>query len=220
MNYLDIHTHHAKQKKGVISVQSLTLTSDLFLAMPKTKPIAVGLHPWYAKLSELTINLRYLNVIARQANVKLIGECGLDKLRGEKIEDQIHILTQQIILAENLNKPIILHCVKSFSELIALKDKLKVKVPMIIHGFTKNEELGEQLLAKGFLLAFGAGVLKSDSGPAKLIQKTDHFFLETDNSDIPIEEIYAYVANLKKCSIEVLKARIFTDWEKLMNLNV
>ncbi len=216
MQYLDIHTHQAEQKKEVLSVQSLTLTDNLFLTTPKTKPISVGLHPWFSTLANLEHHLRYLSSVATQKNVKLIGECGLDKLRGEKIEDQIYILTQQIILAEQLGKPLILHCVKSFSELIQLKDKLRVKIPMIIHGFNKNEKLGEQLLAKDFFLSFGHSILNDESGAAKLVQKTDRFFLETDDSEVPIEKIYAHVANLKKCTVEDLKARIFTDWEKLI----
>ncbi len=220
MQYLDIHTHHSKQKKNVISIQSLSLTSDIFLAMPKSKPISVGLHPWFAELGQLATYLKYLNVIARQENVKLIGECGLDKIRGEQLENQLLILKEQIQLAEKLAKPLILHCVKSFSELIAIKGKMHVKVPMIIHGFNKNEELGVQLLEKGFLLSFGASLLKAESGASKLVQKIDNFFLETDDSETPIEEIYAHVANLKKCSVEVLKARIFADWEKLVSNKV
>ncbi len=220
MQYLDIHTHHAKQKKNVISIQSLSLTNDIFLAMPKSKPIAVGLHPWFAELTQLATYLKYLNVIARQENVKLIGECGLDKIRGEQLENQLLILKEQIQLAEELNKPLILHCVKSFAELIAIKEKMHVKVPMIIHGFNKNAELGIQLLEKGFLLSFGAELLKPESGAAKLVQKIDTFFLETDDSETPIEEIYAHAANLKKCSVEALKARIFADWQKLLSNNV
>ncbi|MEJ5994043.1 TatD family hydrolase [Pedobacter sp. Du54] len=220
MHYLDIHTHYVTQKKEVYSIQSLTLTDKLFLAIPKRVPISVGLHPWFAKINEFEMHLQYLTVIAAQKNVKLIGECGLDKLRGENIEVQMVILTQQILLAERLGKPLILHCVKSFSELIALKDKLKVKVPMIIHGFNKNEKLGEQLLAKGFFFSIGEAVLKTESGAAKLVQKTDRFFLETDTSRVPIERIYEHVANLKNCKIEDLKARIFEDWKKLIDVNV
>lgn len=219
MLYLDIHTHHVTQKNGVLSVQSLTLTENIFLAMPKTKPISVGLHPWFASLAELETDLRYLNVVATQNNVKLIGECGLDKVKGEKIENQIDILTQQILLAEKLGKPLILHCVRAFAELIQLKEKLNVKVPMIIHGFNKNEMLGEQLLNKGFFLSFGESILKDQSGAANLVKKTDRFFLETDQSKVPIEKIYTHAANLKKCSVEDLKARIFADWENLIRNN-
>jgi len=212
MDFLDIHTHKAAQQKGVESIQSLSLTSDIFLAMPKTRPISIGLHPWYATLDKLEIQLKYLRVLAKQANVKLIGECGLDNLRGENMEHQILILTNQITLAEELKKPLILHCVKAFSELIEIKERLKVKVPMIIHGFNKNEELGKQLMAKGFLLSFGASILKTNSGAGKLIQQSEKFFLETDDSEISIEEIYQAAANLKKCSVDELKARIFENW--------
>ncbi|RZL38004.1 MAG: hydrolase TatD [Pedobacter sp.] len=215
MDFLDIHTHQTAVKPGVISIESLSLTNDIFLAMPKKKPISIGLHPWFASIEKLELQMKYLSVLARQDNVKLIGECGLDSLKGEKIENQILILEQQIALAEALNKPLILHCVKSFSELINLKEKLKVKVPMVIHGFNKNEELGKQLLKNGFLLSFGAAVLKENTGAAKLIKDLDYFFLETDDSQITIQEIYHAVAEIKNCTADELKALIFANWEKL-----
>ncbi|MFF5383208.1 TatD family hydrolase [Pedobacter suwonensis] len=215
MDFLDIHTHKVATQNGVVSIQSLSLTQDIFLAMPKTKPISVGLHPWFAKIEHLDPQMKYLIVVANQANVKQIGECGLDRLRGENLENQIIILEKQIELAEKIRKPLILHCVKCFAELIAIKDRLRVKVPMIIHGFNKNEELGKQLLDKGFILSFGLTILKENSGAAKLIQTTNNFFLETDDADISIEEIYRTAAILKKCTVDELKARIFTDWNKL-----
>jgi len=215
MDFLDLHTHKASQTKGVNSIQSLSLTSDIFLAMPKTKPISIGLHPWYATLEKLEIQMKYLSVLARQKNVKLIGECGLDKLKGETLPAQIIILESQIALAEVLNKPLILHCVKAFSELIEIKSRLNVKIPMIIHGFNKKAEVGKQLISKGFLLSFGSAILQKNSGVQKLIQETDNFFLETDDAETPIEAIYEAVANLKKCSVDELKARIFVDWKKL-----
>jgi len=215
MDFLDIHTHKSAQRKGVESIQSLSLTSDIFLAMPKTKPISIGLHPWYASIEKLEIQLKYLSVLAKQTNVKLIGECGLDKLKGESLKNQILILEHQVALAERLNKPLILHCVRAFSELIELKGRLKVKVPMIIHGFNKNEELGKQLISKGFLLSFGTAILKENSGASKLLKSYDDFFLETDDAETSIEEIYETAANLKKCSVDELKALIFANWNKL-----
>ena len=215
MDFLDLHTHKAAKQNGVQSIQSLSLTSDIFLAMPKTKPISIGLHPWYATVENLELQMKYLEVLANQPNVKLIGECGLDKLKGTQIEQQIIILEAQIKLAEKLKKPLILHCVKAFAELIEIKERLKVTVPMIIHGFNKNEELGKQLIAKGFLLSFGAASLKENSGASKLIKQYDDFFLETDDSETSIEEIYQGAANLKKCSVDEMKAIIFANWKKL-----
>jgi TatD DNase family protein len=215
MDFLDIHTHKTVLITGVTSIQSLSLTNDIFLAMPKKKPISIGLHPWYAKLAELELQMKYLRVLAKQDNVKLIGECGLDKLKGESLENQLIILMEQIKLAEELEKPLILHCVKAFDELLALQKILNVKVPMIIHGFNKKEELGKQLLAKGFLLSFGSSVLKQNSSAARLIKDTNDFFLETDDAEVSIQEIYQAVAEIKKCSVDELKALIFGNWKKL-----
>jgi len=215
MDFLDVHTHQSGKKKGVTSIESLSLTSDIFLAMPKTKPISIGLHPWYATLNQLPLQMKYMEVLAKQENVKLIGECGLDKLRGETLDNQIFILKAQILLAEKLRKPIILHCVKSFSELMALKQELGIKVPMIIHGFNKHQELGKQMQSNGFLLSFGSAILKHDSNAAELIKTSQRFFLETDTADTSIEQIYQAAANLKKCSVDELKAIIFTNWKEL-----
>jgi TatD DNase family protein len=215
INFLDIHTHKTAMQSGATRIQSLSLTDDIFLAIPRKKPISIGLHPWYATIDKLELQMKYLTVLAKQSNVKLIGECGLDKLKGEKLENQLAMLEQQILLAEELNKPLILHCVKSFSELIEMKEKLNVKVPMIIHGFNKNEELGKQLVAKGFYLSFGSTILKENSASAKLIKTLDCFFLETDDSGTTIQEIYQAVAEIKKCTVDELKAIIFANWKKL-----
>ena len=215
MDFLDIHTHKTALQRGINSIQSLSLTNDIFLAMPKKKSISIGLHPWYATLDKLELQMKYLIVLAKQTNVKLIGECGLDKLQGDTLDNQVVILEQQIKLAEELQKPLIIHCVKAFDELIALKQRLNIKVPMIIHGFNKNEELGKQLLAKGFMLSFGAAALKESYNLAKLIDNTDNFFLETDDSETRIEEIYHAVAKIKKCTVNELKALIFANWNKL-----
>lgn len=214
MQFIDIHTHQFLKKESIISIQSFSVTQNL-LALPIDELISVGLHPWDASVENFEQQFKRLVNFAKQVNVKMIGECGLDKIKGAKLKDQIWILEQQIALAESLNKPLILHCVKSFSELIEIKARLKVKVPMIIHGFNKSQESGRQLLDKGFILSFGKAILNSNSGAAKLVVSTDHFFLETDDAETPIEEIYKAAANLKKCSIDELKARIFADWNKL-----
>ena len=214
--FLNIHTHEARQQDGVIAIQSLSLTESTFLAMPKTKPISVGIHPWYGYLEELPKNMKYLNVLAKQHNVKLIGECGLDKLKGEEITRQLQMLEAQMKLAEELNKPLILHCVKAFDELIALKKKLKPSVPMIIHGFNKKHEMAQQLMAQGFYLSFGAAVLTSDEIASVLKEIDQPFFLETDDSDIDIVTIYERVAEIKKISVDELKDVIFANWKKLV----
>lgn len=215
MQFFDIHTHHGIKRENVLSIQSFSVAGSPAV-LPHESPVSVGLHPWFATLAGFDEDYERLLAAAGQPNVKLIGECGLDRLRGESLENQLLIFERQVALAESLKKPLILHCVKCFSELMMIKEKMKVTVPMIIHGFNKHEELGRQLLNKGFLLSMGTAILKAGSGAANLVRDTDNFFLETDDSEMPIEEIYKAAADLKKCYVEDLKARIFADWNKLI----
>lgn len=185
------------------------------LTIPAAQERSVGLHPWYATMSNLEADYLRLEEIAQSTAVKLIGECGLDRLRGESLENQLIILKRQLNLAEALSKPVILHCVKYFDELMAVQAAMKLKVPLIIHGFNKHQELGRQLLSKGFNLSFGRALLNPGSGAAALLPALDLFFLETDDADVDIQEIYQAAANLKKCTVEELKALIFANWKKI-----
>lgn len=215
MQFIDIHTHRFSQNEEVIAVKSISLGNDDLPNLQQNQPLAVGLHPWYAKLENLDKQLADLTKITKEDKVWFIGECGLDSLRGEKMSNQLEVLEAQILLAQQLQKPVILHCVKAFDELIALKKKLHITTPMVVHGFNKSHQLGQQLLNLGFQLSFGKAILNPNSAAAKLLTQIPHFFLETDDSDVEIEEIYTAAANLKKCSIDQLKARIFADCKNL-----
>lgn len=215
MQFLDIHTHQKKRYDGAESIQSISMTGDAQIILPENRPFSVGLHPWFASLEQLDRDYKRLAEAAKKTQVKLIGECGLDRLKGDNLENQLIILKKQFYLAESLNKPVILHCVRCFEELMALQKEIKIKVPLVVHGFNKHEKLGRQLMDKGFYLSFGKAILNPASGAAALLKRTDVFFLETDDGDCRIEEIYQTAAKLKNCTVEVIKALIFANWKKI-----
>ena len=216
MNYLDIHTHHEEQFPGVTRILSLSLTQERAFEFPD-REISVGLHPWFAKFEQLDAQFNQLLQVASLPQVKMIGECGLDRLKGPALPDQIEILKKQLALAMDVRKPVLLHCVRCFDELIALQKEMKLDIPMVLHGFNKKKELGRQMQSKGFHLSFGKALLDPESGAATLVREGDVFFLESDDTEHPIEEIYEAAANLKKCSIPELKALIFANWEKIIS---
>ncbi len=213
--FLDLHTHKTKVMQGTFAIQSLAISEAIFLAMPKTKPISIGIHPWFSKADEFEKNIKYLNVLARQNNVMCIGECGLDRLKGENISFQTQVFDAQVILAEELGKPVIVHCVKAFDEIIAVKKRLKPTAPLIIHGFNKNQQLGHQLMQQGFYLSFGSAVLSRPSVAAFISTLDAPFFLETDDDEVSIEKIYQKVAEIRKITVEELKDIIFANWKKV-----
>lgn len=215
MQFLDIHTHQQRKDAGVRSILSISLTGESQITLPEDQEISVGLHPWFATIAHLERDYDRLVKTLNNPDIKLIGECGLDKLRGDKLENQIVILRKQLALANDICKPVILHCVRCFGELMRLKKEMNLDIPLIFHGFNKKEELGRQLLDKGFYLSFGPAILNAGSGAAAMLKQVDVFFLETDDGDFSIEEIYQAAANLKNCTVEALKAHIFANWKKI-----
>ncbi|MDP3727257.1 MAG: TatD family hydrolase, partial [bacterium] len=62
--------------------------------------------------------------LARQPKVVAVGECGLDYFRSgiETKEAQREIFEQQIALAHEVGKPLVIHCRQAFADLIAILD--------------------------------------------------------------------------------------------------
>lgn len=215
MQFLDLHTHQQQNNPGTRQILSLSLTGGMHSIPPGNPDVSIGLHPWFATLENFAADYSILAKLAGEEQVKMIGECGLDRMKGAPVEEQLIMLRKQILLAAEVNKPAILHCVKCFDELMALQKSLKPTVPLIVHGFNKHEELGQQLMDKGFYLSFGKAILNASSGAAKLLKNSSVFFLETDDADCGITEIYQAAANLKNCTVDEMQALVFTSWDKI-----
>jgi len=114
-----------------------------------------------------------------------------------------------------------LHCVAAFQEIIQIKKELNIKVPMIIHGFSKNEQTAKQLLDNGFYLSFGKYLLRNPELKS-LFQSVpnDKFFLETDTVEESLEEVYALAANYKNIEIEEIKSIVKSNFEKVFLRNL
>lgn len=145
---------------------------------------SVGIHPWHTiDIDNSTIEK--LSSLAFNSQVIAIGETGLDALKGAPIEKQIDIFKLHISLSEQTKKPLIIHCVKSFNELIALKKQIRPSMPWIIHGFRGKPQLARQLLDNGFYISLGE---KFNTKTAAIIP-TNRLLFETDESTLNINTI-------------------------------
>ncbi|MES2795172.1 MAG: TatD family hydrolase [Bacteroidota bacterium] len=189
-DFIDIHTHQLSEKANALSIKNIIANQSIF---PIKKGFySMGLHPWYLNQENKLTDLEILEALAKNKNVLAIGEIGLDKICKTDFDLQIEIFERQILIAEKLNKPIVIHCVKAFSELISIKKTLRPKVPMIVHGFNQNRQILDQLIAHQFYISLGSVILNEKSNAFKLIGyiPKNHLFLETDTSSISIIEIY------------------------------
>ena len=156
----------------------------------------------------------------KNPNVLALGEAGLDKMHKASFEKQIELFEWQIELSEALQKPIILHDVRSHNEIIALRKKHKAQQPWILHGFSGTEQDEKQLIGQGIYLSVGESLLHPERKISKSFKfiDLDYLFLETDMAKIGIETMYNEAAKLLGIDVAVLRKRIFANFAALWNI--
>lgn len=209
MQYFNLHTHQFTNNDEV-----LELVNQYPKSFDATIPFfSIGIHPWYIKEEDITEELRIIEEKIQLQNCLAIGECGLDKRIEIPFDLQVEVFEKQLALAEKYKLPVVLHCVASFQELIAIKKKLNIKVPMIIHGFSKNQQLAKQLLENGFYISFGKYLIQNPE--LEEVFKSvpnDRFFLETDTINESIKAVYELAGKYKNLGEEELKNTIIQNF--------
>jgi len=209
MRYINLHTHQFTNSSDVLEL--VNQYPDEF--DETVSSYSIGIHPWYIKGAKIEDNLKFIKSKVNQHNCLAIGECGLDKRIEIPFELQVSVFEKQLLLAKECNKPVIIHCVAAFQEVIEMKKKLKISVPMIIHGFSKNSQVAESLIQNGFYLSFGKYLLRNPELESVFKSiPNDRFFLETDTLDNGIEEIYNVAAKYKGINLSELADVIQTNF--------
>ena len=205
MIFFDFHHHKSHNSYGIYNLYQEEILPENYFS--------IGIHPkdidgnWQE-------NLEKVKEISQQQNCAAIGECGLDALINIDENLQKKVFEAQILWANEINKPMIIHCVKRFQELIPFQ-KL-AKVPLIIHGFNKKKAIADEMLKHGFYLSFGKSVLHNVSLQAIVKDfPLEKMFLETDDADFDIAELYQKVAELKEISLGKLQKQISNNLEIL-----
>jgi len=207
--FLDFHTHKTVKEAGVQNIYNVILSEEALQDQrwKNQEAVSVGIHPWYITENRLEEMRAFLQEVAVLPVVKCIGEAGLDTLRGGDMAVQEMVFIQQIRIAEAVGKPVVIHCVRAFNELMAVVKGIKPAIPMIIHGFSRKPELACKLVSAGFYLSFGKDLLnKPHVQEAFRETPADRLFLETDDrEDLSIREVYEKAAAIRGVSLEELQ---------------
>lgn len=207
MKYFNLHTHQFTNQNDV---------QELVNQYPqefdsKIPFYSIGIHPLYIVEERLQNDFAIVNQKLSLPECLALGECGLDKRSETVFELQQSIFEQQLILAEKYQKPVVIHCVGAFQELIEIKKRLQLTVPMIVHGYSKNEILAKQLIENGFYISFGKNLLRNPDLEAVFLSiPKDRFLLETDAIEEGIQDVYALAAKYKNCKIEDIQSLVNT----------
>ena len=208
----NLHTHKVAQDADTVA-----LVNQYPWEFDVTIPLySIGIHPWYINEERLESDLKLIEDKLALKECLALGECGLDKRIEIPLPLQIQVFEKQLLLAEQYKKPVILHCVAAFQEVIEIKNALKITVPMIIHGFSKNQETAKQLLDNGFYVSFGKYLLRNpDLASVFKSVPNDRFFLETDTVEESIREVYKLAAQYKNIEIEILKDTLHQNFNSV-----
>ena len=215
MNYYNLHTHCTTDNHtaGIISIHNCLIgrdNPDGFLTYPF---FSAGIHPWY--IEDVDKQLQQLKTLLEShSQLLLIGEAGLDKLKGAELSLQLTVFERQIALSEAFEKPLLIHCVKAWDELLALHKSVKPRMPWIIHGFRGSAQLAEQLLQHGFRLSFGTRFHPE----ALRMAWPEHCFAETDDASVSVLTVYRQMAAALSLDEATLKAEIATNFRQLFTL--
>ena len=212
--FINLHTHKFSNLSDVIEVVN-QYPWEFDASIPN---YSVGIHPWFIDESRLEKDLEIIKEKLQLSECLALGECGLDKRIEISMELQISVFKKQLEIVKLTNKPIVLHCVAAFDELIAIKKELKISNPMLIHGFSKNEQVAKSLLNNGFYLSFGKYLLRNpDLEKVFTFAPENQILLETDTIEESIYEVYEKAASIKGISIEDMKTIVFTNFSKIFS---
>ncbi len=206
MQFIDIHTHRKENPVHTFSLRSYDLAE---LHGPPGHYHTVGCHPWYSVYDDSLIHC------ASDEMCLAIGECGLDKLWGPSLAVQMDSLDLQISLSERIQKPMILHVVKAYNEIIALRKRHNPSQPWIVHGFNKNATVAKALMDAGFYLSFGEALRNERMQSVLAGVREDRILAETDDSTVEINEVYKYMATACGSTTEKVEQLISRNFKNV-----
>lgn len=200
--YYNIHSH--RQHNEDTDVLSIVNFAGDYKSSVGVQACSLGLHPWY--LSNHNDDFVQIKALAVNSNVLAIGECGLDKVCKTDWALQTIVFELQIRLANELRKPLMVHCVRAFDEVSNLLIKTGSTVPVILHGYNKKIDIARKMINNGYYLSFGAALLNPTLPAAAVLSNIspDRYFLETDDAAVSIEQVYKKAAEIRNTDVDTI----------------
>jgi len=181
--------------------------------VPESIFFSAGIHPWNVGKYELAAFASLFD----SPHCLAIGECGLDRTSEAALPLQIKVFEAQIAESVRRGKPLMIHCVRCFPELLRLKSLLSEDAPdWVIHGFRGTKRKAFDLLDAGCVLSFGAGLLR-DAGNMEYFAEIplDRILIETDESPELFGQILSEAAAMHLLTPAELAAAVRANFKRI-----
>jgi TatD DNase family protein len=204
--YVNLHAHREAKSSEEWVLTNINVDEFSKADLKPEAFYSVGIHPWTLEECDVNSSLGVVQSTLEHTNVIAIGETGLDKSIQTPMDQQIAVFKAHINIAEKAGVPVIIHLVKASQQLIQVKRELEPTVPMIIHGYRGSVQQAGDLVKLGFYLSLDHTLLNSER-LEEIVKRfpLQKLFIETDDSDVSIKDLYANFAKIKGISIPDLQ---------------
>jgi TatD DNase family protein len=146
-----------------------------------------GLHPWKIKARPVDWFEQLRGFLLQFPNAG-VGECGLDRwIENHDIEDQRIVFRAQLALAQELDRPCTIHCLKAWAPLMEELRQAKALPRFLLHSFGGSIETAKELVALGGYFSFSGYFLHPRKRNLVEVFRqipSDRILLETDAPDM------------------------------------
>ena len=197
---------------------------------------SLGFHPYFLdKFKAQDLTILHDKLVKRDDKCIALGEIGLDKfsLADEVLQEYVFI--EQLQLAQQLQLPIILHCVKKQGRILALLKAQKFTQGGVYHGFSGSTEVATEFIKLGFKLGVGGVITYPKSSKTRQAIASlplESLVLETDAPDMPLYQqaesnntplniipIFNALCNLRKESKAQLATQLYKNVANIFSLS-
>ena len=214
IRYIDFHSHRPGSGGDTITIMNLMAGDDVPQSFPAGTLFSAGIHPWQLTGDNHTQLEEELVLTAAHPHVVMIGEAGFDRLRGAQGEIQYSVFLFQCAIAAEMDKPMVIHCVRGWEELMRAYRETEPARPWVIHGYRGSSRQAAALAEAGLWFSLGREGITADILKAV---RHDRIMLETDDAGGSIAEIYSLFAETAACSIDEAVAMIRRNFNSLFN---
>lgn len=205
---------------------------------------SIGLHP--NRESDEWYDVAQYRELAKTSKVVAIGECGLDYFRPIEVNEEIKrkqkaILNDQIALAVELDKPLIIHSrpskgtMDAYHDLIEILKEAKTTHPTLrgdIHFFVGGVAEAEALIELGFTISFTAVITFTHDYDEviraiplmSILSETDAPYVAPAsrrgerNDPLAVVEVALKIAEIRGEDPETVRQMLFANAERLFSL--
>lgn len=217
--YINIHSHSICKKNttGIINLFAHQFSKELMI---EGQYYSIGLHPLHINGKTFSTFEKTISDNINNPQIIALGESGLDRRYSTDIQLQMTVLEKHSLISERNEMPVIIHCVRSYNDLISVRNSANARMPWILHAYYGNIQTTAQLLKHNIYFSFGKNLIHPTDKLIEVINliPLDRVFFENDEDDLEIETAYDNYSRITGTDISLLKNIIRNNFKECFGI--